>query len=376
MDLYTVRPGDSLRSIARRCGADTAQLLRDNQLNDPARLIANLSLLLPGTEQTSREELFCCALAGAAPAADVLRETLPCLSAVCLSCCHITAQGELAAVKSGAVEAVREQGTAPFLTVTNLGETGGFSSENAHALLSNPAAQDRLLTALLAELEKGNFTGADFHFQYIYPFDRDGYTRFLCRVAERLHGCGYYLFVNLAPKESEASDGLLCAAHDYAALGVLADRVVLLSCEWGYPHSAPQAISPIGRVRRVLDYARSVVPADKLLMGITAGGCRWKLPWRQGDSAVPIGSAEAVNLAVAVGAELKYDRSSEAPFFTYTDPAGERWVVWFEDPRSLRAKLLLAAEYGLGGICWRSIERLYRPALLLQQDCCSAVKLI
>ena len=38
MEIYTVRPGDSLWSIARRYGTDAEELARINQLNDPSRL--------------------------------------------------------------------------------------------------------------------------------------------------------------------------------------------------------------------------------------------------------------------------------------------------------------------------------------------------
>lgn len=376
MELYTVRPGDSLRSIARRTGGSAALLRQLNQLGDGARLIPNLSLLLPGGGPSERSERLCGGFAGPGAASDVLRETLPCLSFLCLAPCRLTAQGELPDAEAApSTEAAREAGVLPFLTVTNLGETGGFSSENAHALFSDPAARDRALDALPEALAERRCAGVNFHFQYLYPFDREGYTRFLSSAAERLHALGYYLFVTLAPRESDGQEGILCAGQDYAVLGGLADRVVLLSCQWGYPYSAPQAISPIGRVRRTLDYACSVLPAERLLMSLASGGCRWRLPWRQGDAGAPIGSAEAVDLAVSVGAELKYDPGAEAPFFTYADPTGARWVVWFEDARSLRAKLALAEDYGVG-LCWRSVGRLFRPALLLQQERFDAVKLL
>ena len=48
MEIYVVRGGDSLYGIARRYGTDAAELARINQLNDPARLVPGMALLVPG----------------------------------------------------------------------------------------------------------------------------------------------------------------------------------------------------------------------------------------------------------------------------------------------------------------------------------------
>lgn len=49
-----------------------------------------------------------------------------------------------------------------------------------------------------------------------------------------------------------------------------------------------------------------------------------------------ISNAAAVNLAASVYAQIKLDETAQAPFFNYTDPAGVRHEVWFEDARSVR----------------------------------------
>ena len=377
MELYTVRPGDSLWSIAHRTGSSVEQLAYDNQLNDPARLIPNMALLIPGPERSARPEILVNAYAYPNISSAALEETLPFLSFLCPFSSRLTAEGELVTIDdSRLVEAAPEEGAAPFLTVTNLGETGGFSSDVAHAVFTDPAVQDRALENIFAALEQRRYAGVNFNFEYVYPFDRDSYSQFLRRAAELLHARSYYVSTAIAPKESAVQDGLLFSAHDYAAHGHWADWVVLMTYEWGYTYSAPQAVSPVNRIRRVLEYALTVMPAEKILMGFSNYGYRWRLPWRQGDAAAVISNAAAMNLAVSVRAVLKYDANAEAPFFTYADAAGQRWVVWFEDARSVRARLALVSEYGLGGISYWTVNQLYRPGLLLQQDSFSALKIL
>ena len=97
MELYTVRPGDSLWSIARRTGSSVEQLAYDNQLNDPARLIPNMALLIPGPERSARPEILVNAYAYPNISSAALEETLPFLSFLCPFSSRLTAEGSTAA---------------------------------------------------------------------------------------------------------------------------------------------------------------------------------------------------------------------------------------------------------------------------------------
>ena len=51
-------------------------------------------------------------------------------------------------------------------------------------------------------------------------------------------------------------------------------------------------------------------------------------------------------------------------------------MVWFEDVRSVQARLQLVKEFGLAGISYWTINQLFRPGLLLLQSMYSVEKLI
>lgn len=377
MDIYIVKPGDSLWRIARRAGTTAEELARINQLSDPSRLIPNMALLLPGGTQPGRQEILANAYAYPNIGEAVLEETLPVLSFLCPFSHRLTLSGELLPLDDGRlVEAAPAQNVAPFLTVTNLSENGGFSSDIAHAVFTDGAVQDAAVENILAALAGRRYAGVNLNIEYVYPYDRESYNRFLRRLSGLLHERGLYLVTAIAPKESAGQEGLLYSAHDYAAHGRWADWVVLMTYEWGYTYSAPQAVSPVNRIRRVLDYAVTQMPAGSILLGMSNYGYRWRLPWRQGDAASVIGNTAALNLAVSVGAELRYDETAQAPWFRYTDAEGLRREVWFEDVRSVRARLELVKEYALAGISWWTVNRLFRPALQLQAALFDMMKLL
>ena len=83
-----------------------------------------------------------------------------------------------------------------------------------------------------------------------------------------------------------------------------------------------------------------------------------------------------VQLAISRGAEIKYDYTAQAPWFNYTDAAGCTHVVWFEDARSVIARLQLVGEYSLAGISIWTADKVYRPGLYALQSMYSVEKLL
>ena len=62
-------------------------------------------------------------------------------------------------------------------------------------------------------------------------------------------------------------------------------------------------------------------------------------------------------LARERGAAIRYDEKVQSPWFSYTDGEGQEREVWFEDARSLAAKLRLVREYGLAGCGVWNLDR-------------------
>ena len=376
MQIYVVKPGDSLWAIAHRFGSTVEALSALNQLSDPARLVPGLALAIPGGESGARRSAEVNAYVYPNVSGSVLAETLPAVTMLCPFSYAATEEGELRPIDDERlIEAAYAQGAAPLLTVTNLGESG-FSSRIGHAVLTDKDVQDRVLSRILALIREKDYYGLNINFEYLYPFDRDSYSQFVSRAAELLHPLGCLVSTAIAPKESDEQPGFLYAAHDYAAHGNYADRVILMTYEWGYTFGVPQAVSPVDRIRRVLDYAVTVIPREKILMGFSNYAYDWTLPWKQGAAARLLSNREAQELAISRGAEVRYDPAAAAPWFNYLDAEGRAHVVWFEDVRSALARLDLVEEYRLAGLSVWTADRLWRPALAALEQVFDVEKLI
>ena len=100
-----------------------------------------------------------------------------------------------------------------------------------------------------------------------------------------------------------------------------------------------RAVAPLANVRRVVDYAVSEIPPEKIDLGIPNYGYDWPLPFVRGETAATtIGNVEAVRLAVSYNAVIQFDETAQSPYFYYENE-GITHEVWFEDVRSIHAKL-------------------------------------
>ena len=151
------------------------------------------------------------------------------------------------------------------------------------------------------------------------------------------------------------------ATMDYPELGAAADTSFLMTYEWGYTYSEPRAVAPINLVAKVVSYAASVIPRDKLLMGMPNYGYNWEIPWVEGSPARSLSNQEAVALANEYGVEILFDAQAATPHFNYSDSSSSH-EVWFEDARSIQAKMDLVREFELAGVSFWHIGTYFAQA--------------
>jgi spore germination protein len=262
------------------------------------------------------------------------------------------------------------------MVITNF-RGGTFDSQLADVILKDTGVQDTLIENVLTTMRTKGFYGLNIDFERVPPEDRDLYTTFLRRVRDRIKAAGYELSVALAPKQSAAQVGAWYEAHDYGAIGSIADFVILMTYEWGWSGGPPLAVAPLNEVRKVLDYAVTVIRREKILMGIPIYGYDWVLPYNpKGQFARRVSPFEAVQRAARNGARIQFDMTAQSPFYRYYDASGTQHVVWFEDARSVLAKFRLVNEYGLRGVSYWVLGSRFPQIWLVQEDLFYAQKLI
>lgn len=372
MQIYVVKPGDTVDSIAALYGITPDTILYNNQIPYPYSLTIGQALLLtvpPSPPYTP--SIYSGGYAYPFISSWVLEQTLPYLSYLYVFSYGFSLTGELIAPlwdDTWMISLAKSYGTAPVLTLTPFDETGQFNNYLISNLLGNDAARQRLIYQLTRQITERGFEGVDIDFEYILASDRVAFAEFVAQVREAVNALGYPVSVALAPKTSSTQAGLLYEGKDYALLGQAADYVLLMTYEWGYTYSPPMAVAPLNKVREVVEYALTQIPAGKIHLGIPNYGYNWTLPYVKGTSkARTIGNVEAVQIAIDNNVPIQFDQTAMSPFFQYRSD-GALHEVWFEDVRSLDAKFGLVTEYGLRGVGYWQVMQLFRANWLLLSD--------
>ncbi|MDF2948493.1 MAG: hypothetical protein K0R07_507 [Sedimentibacter sp.] len=366
-NIYVVKKGDTLWKIAQSYGIPIQDIIRENQLTSQDDLYVSQTLRIPARPRPEIEVNGFTYILGqdAVPVVSEIGDLLTYLSPFAYL---VQEDGSLVPIADEAAigEAIAH-GIVPMMSIVNF--TMNIAGENvANKVLNNPNVVNTLQNNIINVMRDKGYQGLNVDFEYVLPEDREAYNSFLESTVEKLHNEGYFVSTALAPKLSAEQRGLLYEAHDYEAHGRIADFVVLMTYEWGWRGGQPRAISPINEIEKVLDYAVSVIPRDKILMGFQIYARDWTLPFAPGQEADTISVEEAMNIAYAHNAQIQYDYLAQSPFFRYSDNEGNAHEVWFEDARSAQAKFDTVKEYGLRGLSYWGLGYPFTQNWVLLKD--------
>ncbi len=365
-EVYTVQSGDTLESVSAAFGISAAELLQSNPyLADDLTLRTGETVVI-GYTDAKRRILSVNGYAYSGINRTVLRRALPFLTYLTIFSYGFTDTGELIATDDNElISLAYEFGARPVMLISSITENGGFSTEKASLLFNDTELQNTVLDNVVATMLEKGYVGLDIDFEFIAAADKEAFGAFVSNAVDKLSPYGFFVNTDLAPKTSASQAGLLYEAHDYATLGAVSDRLLLMTYEWGYTFGPPMAVAPINKVREVAEYAVSEIPPQKLSLGIPNYGYDWPLPYVRGETAArSLGNEEAIEIAAENGGEILYDTLAASPYFYYSVGTMPH-VIWFEDVRSILAKLDLADELSLSGIGYWNIMRPFAQNYLL-----------
>ncbi len=355
-----MQAGDSLYKIGEEYGVDYKKIARDNEIPLNKTLVIGQTIVIKDVDVTNKlGDIEVNGFAFTNIKDELIRKALPYLSYLSIFSYQVSSDGAIKGLNDDPlISLAKSNKVQPMMVITNIDSSSGkFSSDLAHDLLVNNQAIDKLIANVLEVLKAKGYYGLTIDFEYVYPYDKDVYNSFLDKISRILHQNGYILMTALAPKTAVDQKGTLYEAHDYNFHGKVADRVILMTYEWGYTYGQPQPVAPLPAVEKVIDFALTQIPADKILMGIPNYGYDWKVPYVKGTAASPVGNYTAVSIARNNKASISYDETRQAPYFTYFDADKQEHIVWFEDARSIQAKLQLVDSKMIRGVSYWTLNR-------------------
>jgi len=238
------------------------------------------------------------------------------------------------------------------------GDRGGPGADNGPPEIAAGAARWlRTARELLALAHRIGADGINVDVELIGGDAFEGYTSFLAALRGGLDAMPAQAQLSVATMGSSAGADLAVAA---IAAGV--DRVFLMGYDYHWSGSNPGASAPIDRLDgtstlrwSIATYLANGVPADKIILGLPLFGMSW--PVATADR-YAVGTGKGANWIPALHAAMLtkaaflpyHDLLEETEFAATRDASGGGWhAIFYDSPRTLRPKLLLAREARFAG---------------------------
>lgn len=240
-------------------------------------------------------------------------------------------------------------------------------------IVNSTALRESALSSICAAINSGaNKNGVPIMFDgVVIDFEtlkgeqtRGNFTDFLSKLRTQLSP-GKLIYTAVHPK---TASGEYYDGYDYREIGKLSDKVILMAHDYN-PKTLSAAEMEQGIVMTpnapitdvfyalsaITDPAEGVADKSKILLQISFSSVQWKLDGgRVVNSAPYTPGYDAIAARINSSAQRKYSSIHESPYITFKNETdGTDNVVWYEDAKSVEAKLRLARLFGVGISVWR-----------------------
>ncbi|MBB2482233.1 glycoside hydrolase family 18 protein [Bacillus sp. APMAM] len=346
---YIVQPGDSFFEIAKKAMVTEEQLRHANPSIQPAAIQPGMEIKIPNISNYLAGTLQYYQVRSPEQDAELISQFAPYSSSIAIFEYHFARNGDIVNTLNDAV-AVRttwQHRVTPLITITNL-TSQGFSSDLASAVLNNPTARTNLVNNIAYLTKRHGYGGVNIDFELVKAADRDLFTGFLRELKDRLRQDRLAVTVAVPAKTSEDISWL--RGYDYGGIGAVVDYMFIMAYDWHHSGSEPGPVAPITEVRKSIEFAIKTVPSRKIILGVPLYGYDWIIPYSPGRIAPGVSNQNAIETAMRYQSPIQYSEEYQSPYYRYRDQNGLTHEVWFEDVRSMSAKMQLVRNYGLQAI--------------------------
>jgi len=235
-------------------------------------------------------------------------------------------------------------------------------------LLASEQGREEAAGEILTALTDGEipYSGVTIDFEGLRGADRERFTAFIQELSGRMRLSSikpYQLYVCVPPV---LADGVYFDGYDYAAIGALADKVILMAYDYdasdlsgfvGSEYYKTTATAPLGQVCASLYAAVEKIEPSKLLLGFSCKNVAWKIDGSgkllSGTPVYPGNETVAKRLAQS-DTERGWSAEYRQSYAVYTTEDGGRYFLWYQDNRSVGAAMDAAKTFGVTGVSlWR-----------------------
>jgi spore germination protein YaaH len=236
------------------------------------------------------------------------------------------------------------------LQVTPLVANHPMRPETARPVFADADAVTKNVALLLKTVTDLGADGINVDIEGVSPGDRALYNNFIEALCRAFHQRGLLVTAAIPAKTADNPTGAWAGFADYAFLAGHLDQVQLMCYDEHWSGGEAGPIASLPWVRKVMEYATSVMPREKIVMGIPFYGYAWPAA----GTASEVTPLKGEQLSGAPGSAPAWDDAAKTTSVAYVDDTGGKRTAYFETARSLGLRLDLAREFRVAGVAiWR-----------------------
>jgi spore germination protein YaaH len=248
------------------------------------------------------------------------------------------------------------------------------------AILADPATRAVHVDAVTQFAIASDVDGVDLDYENFafndgkatWAATRPNWIAFLAELSKSLHASNKTLTVSVPPVyDNKRTDDSGYWVYDFAAMGKIVDHIRVMA--YDFSTSAPGPIAPLDWVTKVVAATRSMVPRERIILGVPVYGYDWVVntvgvcPVDNKPRRKNLSTKSAGELAASKGIAPTWDVAKAERTFTYAETvtglgaAGAATsctanrVVWYADAQAVHQRAWLAERQDLAGIALWSL---------------------
>ena len=215
-----------------------------------------------------------------------------------------------------------------------------YISQPVSTVLNDPVLRQRHIQTIVNTVFRMGYDGIEIDYENLFVTDKEVFVLFLSELKAAL-GVNKKVVATLMAKTSATSNTSGATAHDYYGIGQVVDTARIMT--YDYSWTTPGPIAPADWVKQVLTYAVTLIPREKLEVGLPTYGYDW------GTGKTGVSYQVAINNANMYNAPIIED-PQKGPHYTYTDTMGTPHEVWFTNALNFKTLLSISQQLNLRGI--------------------------
>lgn len=233
--------------------------------------------------------------------------------------------------------------------------TNSFKDELATQVMADETKRKSFVNAVMSIVKANSYDGFDIDFEGLKLANKENFVTLLKDLSTQLHSQNKFLTVAVQAKSADPGPWESLQAQDWKGIADAVDRFRIMAYDEHYSGGGAGAISSVPWIKGLLEFAKTQVPEEKLILGLPLYGYNWGE--KQKAYAVTFKDMEYLLKRYKPG--IQWDENGQEPFVEYEQEAVGAQAVdkrksYFQNKDSISKKWELAKTYPLSGLVfWR-----------------------